>query len=316
MLPSPSKGLNSLPIDGKNSPIFPTDYMIKRSTIFTLKAIISCYEAMVSLTVHCCLLLIILIEMANSFVNVQKKSIFSLKSLKLNLIRLISLPNMTVVFSIMLRLLLLRSGDIEQNPGPRTKPLSFGCWNVDSLLARQGINKDYLESIQSINNFDIFGICETYLNPETNPKDLVVGGFSPTPLRADYKGPSTRTRGGVCLYYKESTPIKHRPDLELIEETIVAEIKLNRKSIIYILSYRSPSQSTTEFSQYMQNLNKIYSKASTEKPSMIIINGDFNARSPLLWKEEQKHTPEGKGMADFCTENFLHHIHKHQYHRG
>ena len=82
MLPSPSKGLNSLPIDGRNSPIFPTDYMIKQPTIFTLKAIISCYEAMVSLTVHCCLLLIILIEMANSFVNVQKKSIFSLKSLK------------------------------------------------------------------------------------------------------------------------------------------------------------------------------------------------------------------------------------------
>ena len=35
---------------------------------------------------------------------------------------------------------------------------------------------------------------------------------------------------------------------------------------------------------------------------------DFNARSPHLWKDEQKQSPKGKGMADFCIRNFLQQI--------
>ena len=93
-----------------------------------------------------------------------------------------------------------------------------------------------------------------------------------------------------------------------MEETIVAEIKINRKSIIYILSYRSPSQSTSEFKKYTEDLDKIYNKALAENPYMIILTGDYNARSPLLWQDEQKQTIEGKALADFCTKNFLHQI--------
>ena len=41
---------------------------------------------------------------------------------------------------------------------------------------------------------------------------------------------------------------------------------------------------------------------------MIVLTGDYNARSPLLWQDEQKQTAEGKAMADFCTKNFLQQI--------
>ena len=151
-------------------------------------------------------------------------------------------------------------------------------------------------------------MCATYLNTNTKIEDLMIEGFSPTPIRADYQGPSTRPRGGVCLYHKETTTIKHRPDLEIMDETIVAEIKINKKSIIYILSYRSPSQSTSEFNKYIQDLEKTYNKALAENPYMIVLTGDYNARSPLLWQDEQKQTAEGKAMADFCTKNFLQQI--------
>ena len=40
---------------------------------------------------------------------------------------------------------------------------------------------------------------------------------------------------GVCLYYKENVPIKERPNLETLPETIVAKIKLNRKKIFIVL---------------------------------------------------------------------------------
>ena len=67
--------------------------------------------------------------------------------------------------SIIIRLLILQSGNVEPNPGPpNPKLLSFGVWNVDSLLARDGVKKSYIESIQSIYNFYLFGLCERYLN--------------------------------------------------------------------------------------------------------------------------------------------------------
>ena len=48
---------------------------------------------------------------------------------------------------------------------------------------------------------------------------------------------STTRNVGVCLYFKESLPIKERRDLETIPETIVAEIKGNRKKLFMVLSF-------------------------------------------------------------------------------
>ena len=178
---------------------------------------------------------------------------------------------------------------------PTLPKASFICWNVDSLLARDKVKKSLIESIQSTNNFDMFGICETYLTDKIQDSDLDLEGFAKNPMRADYKppNPQSRPRGGVCLYYKESLPIKRRPDLELLDETICAEISLKRKKIIYIVSYRSPSQTTAEFNTYMHKLQTTFIKASSENPSIIIFSGDFNARSPPLWAEERVQTPEG-----------------------
>ena len=210
--------------------------------------------------------------------------------------------------SIILRSLLVQSGNIETNPGPPPpKLLSFGVWNVDSLLTRDGVKKSYNESLQSLHNFDLFGICESYLTDKTQEGDLEIEGFAKMPKRADCKlaTPQSRPRGGVCLYFKESLPVKRRSDLELLDETICVEILLNRKKIIYLLSYRSPSQTPADFKNYMHKLQSIILKANSENPSIIILTGDFNARSPLLWANESTQTPEGKDLADFCTLNCL-----------
>ena len=75
--------------------------------------------------------------------------------------------------SIIIRSLLVQSGNIETNPGPPPpKLLSFGVWNVDSLLTRDGVKKSYIESLQSLHNFDIFSLCETYLTDKTHDGDL------------------------------------------------------------------------------------------------------------------------------------------------
>jgi len=203
--------------------------------------------------------------------------------------------------------LLIQSG-IEPNPGPSPpKLLSFGVWNVDSLLAREGVKKTYIESLQAVHNFDIVGLCETYLTEKTLDDELEIDGFSSIPKRADCKlsTPHSRPRGGVCLYFKESLPVKRRSDLELIDETICVEISLNRTKVLFLLSYRSPSQTPNEFQSYMHKLQTTFLKASSENPSIIVLAGDFNARSPLLWEHEMTQTAEGKDLADFCTLNCL-----------
>ena len=185
----------------------------------------------------------------------------------------------------------------QQHPGPKCSNLSFATWNIDSLLARDGAKKPFLESIQNLHQFDLFGICETYLTNKIPDEDLTLDGFSAAPLRADCKSVGGKSQGGVCLYYKNHLPFKRRHDLEIIDESLVIEINLKRKIIIFMLVYRSPSQTSAEYTVFMKNLSTFYEKASSGKPSCIILTGDFNARSPLFWSEESRQTLEGKKLS-------------------
>ena len=151
--------------------------------------------------------------------------------------------------------------DVHKNPGPclnlRGK-ISFATWNVNSILARQKTKIPQIEALQSEENYDLFGICESFLSKKIKNKDIEIAGFAPDPFRADSPSSEYHPRGGVCLYYKENLPIKHRKNLQLISECIVAEIKLNRnKNIFFILAYRSPSQSSDDISAFSMVLTKL-----------------------------------------------------------
>ena len=107
-----------------------------------------------------------------------------------------------------MKVLLFISGTVELNPGPESpqKKLSFAVWNLDSLPARDFARIPLIESLQNINDFDISGVCESMLTTNSLNEDIYINGFSPEPFRSD-KGLNTRN-GGVCLYFKESLPIK------------------------------------------------------------------------------------------------------------
>ena len=62
-------------------------------------------------------------------------------------------------------LLLIRSGDIETNPGPKKQScLKFFHWNLNGLAAHNFIKLPLIESYITINNFDIVSLSETYLD--------------------------------------------------------------------------------------------------------------------------------------------------------
>ena len=87
----------------------------------------------------------------------------------------------------------------------------------------------------------MFAVCESALNKNIPNKTILIEGFSPDPIRAD-KSDDTRN-GWVCLYFRKDLPIKSRVDLATMPETIVAEIKLNRKKNIFcspLLSSKYP----------------------------------------------------------------------------
>ena len=87
-------------------------------------------------------------------------------------------------------------------------------WNLDSIPARDYARIPLLETFQSTYNFDIFGVCESLLSDGIPNEDILINADKPGNSR----------NGGVCLYFKENLPIKDRRDIELIPETIVAEV--------------------------------------------------------------------------------------------
>ena len=136
-------------------------------------------------------------------------------------------------------------------------------------------------------------MCESLLNKDIAKDDISINGFSPEPLRVDK--PENIRNGVVCLYFKENLPMKERRDLEILPETIVAEIKLSRKNVfLYFLI-------AIELDEYVKSLERIYERINQENPAVTILNGDFNARSPLFWVNDT----ENSVFNHFLTSNNL-----------
>ena len=94
------------------------------------------------------------------------------------------------------------------------------------------------------------------LTEQISNEDVLINGFPP--ILSDLIRTANIGNGGVCLYFMEYLPIKQRRDLQMLPETIVAEIKLKRKKIFFVLLYRHPDMTADEVEVYMNRLSKIY----------------------------------------------------------
>ena len=103
--------------------------------------------------------------------------------------------------------LLCCHGDIELNPGPRklkVNTLSVCHWILNSLTAHDFSKLTQLKVYMSTYKHDFLCLSETYLD-STTPDNLIdIEGYSL--VRADH--PDNIKRGGVCIYYKESLPVR------------------------------------------------------------------------------------------------------------
>ena len=137
-------------------------------------------------------------------------------------------------------------------------------------------------SVQYINlhKFDIICLSETFRNSflQNDDDSLVLNGQEL--VRADY--PSDFKRGGVCIYFKESLPIKVL-NITNLHECLFCGLFLNGRRSYIVSLYRSPSLSSDEYDDFIKNFEQLLLHLASFKPRLLLMTGDFNARSSSWW---------------------------------
>ena len=117
-------------------------------------------------------------------------------------------------------------GDIEPNPGPRKLKNSFSVchWNLNSLSAHNFFKLTQLKAYISVYKYDFLCLSETYLDTSIPDNLINIEGYKL--IRADH--PNNVKRGGVCIYYKESLPVRVI-NLPYFKEALLLEMNHNNK---------------------------------------------------------------------------------------
>ena len=151
-------------------------------------------------------------------------------------------------------MLLLTHGDIESNPGPKRRTSNyFSCchWNGNSIMAHNKLS--LLSAYNTHHKFDVICISETYLDKSVDNDALSIDGYNI--IRDDQ--PHNQKRG-VCIYFKEHLKLKHLPLITPnFSECTLCEISVGNKIGYIGVTYRSPSQTASEYDNFLQNSEKL-----------------------------------------------------------
>ena len=101
------------------------------------------------------------------------------------------------------------SGDVEFNPGSKpdsSQSFSIYHWYLNSMSFHNYSKIPLLTAYVSIHGFDIICFSETYLTSTTdnNDENLKIPGH----IMYCVDHPSDVARGGVCISYKVTLPLK------------------------------------------------------------------------------------------------------------
>ena len=127
-----------------------------------------------------------------------------------------------------------------------------------------------LTACNSAVNYDLICLTETYLNSTVDPNNLLINGYKL--LRADH--PDNVKRGGVCLYYSENLTLQ-LVDTPYIEQCTLCEINIQNTTGYVAVMYRSPSQSSNKFEEFLGKFDKLLNQVNILKSSFTVIPGDF-----------------------------------------
>ena len=138
---------------------------------------------------------------------------------------------------------------------------------------------------------DFICLSETCLDSSAHDSLLEIDGYNL--VCADHLNDTKR--GGVCIYYQESLPVKVI-NLSYFEEALRLEITYNNKKSNNVCNI-SFTQPKYEFDSFLSNLEKLVSDINNRRPALSIIAGDFNGRSQPWWSNNINTTEGSKFLA-------------------
>ena len=104
-----------------------------------------------------------------------------------------------------------------------------------------------LSSYNTLHKFDVICISENYLDKSADNDALSIDCYNI--IRADH--PHNQKRGGVCIYFKEQLKLKQIITSNF-SECILCEISMGNKIGYIAVTYRSPSQTASEFANFFR----------------------------------------------------------------
>ena len=123
---------------------------------------------------------------------------------------------------------------------------------------------------------DVICLSEAYLDSSISNADdnLEIPGYDL--FRADH--PSNTKRGSVCIYYRNSFPLKIL-NIQYLHECINFEIRIGGKLCGFVSLYCSPSQSQDDFESFVDNFELNIDTATANNTFLTVVLDDFNAKS-------------------------------------
>ena len=89
----------------------------------------------------------------------------------------------------------------------------------------------------------------------------------------------------MCIYYRESLAVG-LVETNYLNERLLCEFSVNNKTGYFAVLYRSPSQISLEFDDFILYFEMMLSDIDSSNPQFSLILSDFNARSlshNFLW---------------------------------
>ena len=161
-----------------------------------------------------------------------------------------------------------------------------------------------LEGCIAAQKFDVVCISKTYLDSSTayDDSNLEIAGYNL--IRSDHS--SNKKRGGVCIFYKNSLPLRVL-SIHYLQECINFELKIGDKLCNFISLYRSPSQSLDEFEKFSENLERNLDDLLQNNPFLVVVISDFNVKSNN-WYYRDKSSLEGDTVDTITNQYGLHQV--------
>ena len=118
--------------------------------------------------------------------------------------------------------------------------------------------------------------------------------------------PSNKKREGVRIYYKSYLPLR-MIEINYLNECVRFELMVGDKLCNFIALYRSPSQSEDLFESFQENLELNLEPAVQNNPFLVVLLGNFNAKSGN-WCKNDIATTECKAIENISSKFGLHEI--------